>query len=231
MFHVLLQTYNAGMQKEWTSRDIFFLLDKSSDKILEACNPYLAYPVLQQQRSESIQLAGTVKFPLLVAFGKLLLEIALGRFVEDSELRMRRDVALLAIIDEQQQHYEMDTVPEGYFNAMTNCLNANFNDNYDEDEDEEGWEGLSEEEEIRKVLFEGIQCLEKAREDLLPSFSRNQYVTNPNSPLELEYPSKDCVASLSRAPPARLSDTVSIGPSSKLSERPIDGDIPSAKKW
>ena len=119
-----LRIYHAGMQSEWTSRDIFFLFDLPNYKVLEAYNPYLAYSLLQQRGSENIELADSRKFSLLVAFGKLLLESALGRPVEDSEIHFRPDVALLAIVEEE--NYELSEIiwPK-YVDTITLCLEAN----------------------------------------------------------------------------------------------------------
>ncbi len=64
----------------------FLRFNSHDHKVLEAYNPYLAYS-LHRQRSGDAKPASSRKFPLLVAFGKILLEIALGRPVEDSELQ------------------------------------------------------------------------------------------------------------------------------------------------
>ncbi|CAG2005085.1 unnamed protein product [Fusarium graminearum] len=179
---------HAGMQNEWTSRDIFFLFDHSNYKVAEAYNPCLAYSLFQQQAFKNFKPENSRKFSLLVAFGKLLLEIALGRPVEDSELHSRADVALLTIVEEQSEELMNEATP-AYHEAMVICLEANQDDNYDDEDmdDMEDSEKLDEEGQCMEVLFTVVERLEKARTEF-PVLKRSQFDPrkSPNYPLELQ---------------------------------------------
>lgn len=187
--HALLRAYHVGMQDKWTTRDIFFLFDPSNNRVIEAYNPCLTHCIFQQEGPQNAELRGSRKFPLLIDLGKILLEVALGRPVQDSELLYRPDVGLLTIISDPDVEFElMENVGPSYVKAMNCCLEANRDDDIDdEEEDLECCDELDEEVQCRDVLLDVIEHLENARENDYPSLSSHQIFPqkNPNHPLEL----------------------------------------------
>ncbi|KAK2608930.1 hypothetical protein QQS21_002506 [Conoideocrella luteorostrata] len=186
--YALLRAYHVGIQDEWTTRDIFFLFDPSNNRVIEAYNPCLTHCIFQQEGPRNAELTGSRKFPLLIALGKILLEVALGRPVSDSELLCRPDVGLLTIISDPDVEFElMENVGPSYVKAMNRCLEANLDDDIDDEEGVEDCDELDEEVQCRDVLLDVIEHLENARQNDYPTLSNHQIFPqkNPNHPLEL----------------------------------------------
>lgn len=179
----LLRMYSAEMQsKEWTAENIFFLFDPLKQTVYEAYNPYLAYSLLQVQRSENVEPARPRKFSILISFAKLLLEIALERTL--GPFSRPRDIALLELVDGCEV---TDNVVKGYVDAVTVCLEANKrksdDDDEDEDEDEDNTvedQPLDEESQCRAVIFTVVGYLDEARTN---GFAGQK---DPNHPRQLK---------------------------------------------
>ncbi|KAI3547301.1 hypothetical protein CSPX01_03738 [Colletotrichum filicis] len=178
--HGLSRMYHGDMSTGWTSEDIFFLFNQDDCAINQAYNPFVPGSLSQQTPRRDSELAETRKFSLLVAFGKLLIEIALERILEESELCIsREDVALLTIIDSPEEAIA-EKVPVGYVDAIEACLQANQDDDYDEESDDD--EKPDEEHQIREVLASVVESLEDSR----AAFRQKAGFNNPNFPKDLK---------------------------------------------
>lgn len=184
--YTLSRMYHDEISSGWTSQDILFLFNQDDCVINQAYNPYVLYSLSQPTHYGDSELASTRKFSLLIALGKLLIEIALERILEDCDLDFypRADVALLAIIEEQEEEI-VENVPSGYVEAIEACLQANRNDDYDEESDD--GEELDEEIQIQEVLKSVIENLEKSRTVFLgKKLEQKPEYNNPNFPKELK---------------------------------------------
>ncbi|WQF77071.1 Putative peptidase S8/S53 domain, peptidase S8, subtilisin, Ser-active [Colletotrichum destructivum] len=179
----LSRMYHGGIRTEWTSQDILFLFNQDKGAVSQAYNPYVPYSLSQQTHYTDSESTGIRKFSLLIAFGKLLIEIALGRILEESELSdyPRADVALWAIIDDPKEEIRA-IVPFGYVEAIEECLQANRDDDYDEESDD--GEGLDEELQILGVLTSVIENLENSRTRFLGNERKQNPEFDPNFPKE-----------------------------------------------
>ncbi|KAG7291109.1 hypothetical protein NEMBOFW57_001119 [Staphylotrichum longicolle] len=163
-----------------------FLSESCDTKIIEAYNPYFTCP-LEQSGTDP-----TKKYSQLVKFGELLLEIALGQPVEGlprhAELRSRDGLnraTLLTIIRERDQEL-VENIPQGYHNAMVECVKAKLQDDIDNG-DSEVLDQASEEHRCKGVLINAIQDLEEAWGELgAQSRVRNAPWKNPNHNLEVK---------------------------------------------
>ena len=93
----LLRMYSVDMQcKQWAAGEIYFLFAPQEGTVYEAYNPYIACSLLRLQLSEGANSGiPKKKFPILISFGKLLLEISLERTVGPFSRRL--DIALLEL--------------------------------------------------------------------------------------------------------------------------------------
>ena len=193
--HGLLRIYRSGVQSpswEWTTRDIYFLVCNTKDIIYEAYNPYVAHSLSLQHRNDGEkdgQLAGSIKFSILISFAKLLLEIALGRSL--GPFGRRLDVALLELADESDLQLT-ENVGQRYIDAILVCLESNYDDDDDDDDDddeeEEGAGKRDEETQCRHVILAAVRALEDARNKGFPARkdARKDPRRDPNYPYRLE---------------------------------------------
>ncbi|KAH7317058.1 peptidase S8/S53 domain-containing protein [Stachybotrys elegans] len=164
---MLLRMYGAGMDGcSWSAEDLFFLCDSSQQTAYEIYNPYLNYSLTGT--GKPIAATPPDKFPILVAFARLLLEIARGKILGPLERSPDRPHnALRAELDRDEICEEM---VEEYVNAIKSCLKAKKNDK----------DANGEEEECRAVIREVVVCLEGAW--------RTRYAVrrDPNTPKEFK---------------------------------------------
>lgn len=188
--HALLRMYHAGMQnRQWTAGDIYFLCDIPERKVYEAYNPYLAHSLTGPEGLESPNISTAIKFPILVYFAQILLEIALEKSLGD--LGPHPHVALREVVDEND--VELFEMGSSYRDAAMACLEANCLDFDDEDSDDSdsGQDAPNDNDEwrCREVFFEVVSHLEDARR---PSStyrtSRKDPRKNPNYAYELSVP-------------------------------------------
>ncbi|KAM5378794.1 hypothetical protein ACJZ2D_004267 [Fusarium nematophilum] len=147
---MLLRMYGMGMDGcAWSAEDLFFLFESSQQTAYEIYNPYLDYSITGTGRA--IGPTSPRKFPILIAFAKLLLEIACGKVLGPFERRPDRpEISLLA---ELEKGTVTEDVVAAYVYAIRKCLKANK----DDDED-----AGSEEEQCRAVIREAVADLEEA---------------------------------------------------------------------
>ncbi|KAH0429776.1 hypothetical protein CcaCcLH18_08199 [Colletotrichum camelliae] len=180
--------YHGAKSSVWTSKSVFFLLMGS--RIIEAYNPYVPFQLALDPVSESIELAHTLKFPVLVAFGRLLLEIALGRPIQDAELNELCSVTVVSldIIMTQQDEEIRNNVTKGYCKAMTKCLQSNRDDDYDDSDAEESEkeDADAEDHHLEEVIVSVIEHLERDRDEFPKFDNHNSDWEQPNFPMVLE---------------------------------------------
>jgi hypothetical protein len=149
----LLRMYSSDMAiQEITAKDIYFLFNPTDGMVFEGHNPYLTCslvlprdhekgdvegpekhydPFEVEKRKDS---SGPIKLPMLVSFGELLMEIALGRKMGPYDCRA--DIALLAEID--PKHYTgqiVKMVGKPYVDVIIQCLKTSQIDVFDSDSD------------------------------------------------------------------------------------------------
>lgn len=203
--HALLRMYHAGMRnRQWSARDIYFLCDAPEGKIYEAYNPYLAHSLTGPVGFENPNISTTIKFPILVYFAQILLEIALEKPLGD--LGPHPHVALRQVVYESE--VELFGMGPSYTDAAMACLEANCPDFDDEDEEDSdgsdsGQDDPKDDDErrCREILFEVVSHLEDARK---PSSTyrkpRKDPRNNPNYAYELSVPRVTQSRYISRIP-------------------------------
>lgn len=141
---MLLRMYDTGMNScAWSAEDLFYLFESHKETAHEMYNPYLNYSLTCTGKSFSP--TSPRKFPVLIAFAKLLLEIACGKILGPFERRPDRpEISLLA---ELEKDTVTQSVVAAYVYAIRKCLKANR----DDDEDAE-----SEENQCRAVIQEAV---------------------------------------------------------------------------
>ncbi|KAM0429963.1 hypothetical protein ACHAPT_005967 [Fusarium lateritium] len=143
----LLQTYRVDMQWKWEPEDIFFLYNEKEKRIYELNYPYVASGFLSDQK-----LARTNnRFPVLIYFTKLLLEIGLGELFVPQRRRFDIDLA-----DRVQSNDAKDSLMQGFSDAIMECLQATNPSHMNNPTDEET--------QCRKVIFDLVSRLKKARD-------------------------------------------------------------------
>ncbi|KAJ4176206.1 hypothetical protein NW767_015523 [Fusarium falciforme] len=149
---MLLRLYSAETKGcQWTAKDIYFLFDSFEGTAYEAYNPYLAYSLLRTTRYGNTTPTSSRKFPILVEFAQLLLEIASGRNLGPFERRPERpDISLL---EELERDSVVQSILAGYVHAVRKCLKANR-------DNDEGAE--SEEMQCKAVIRDAVADLEEA---------------------------------------------------------------------
>lgn len=167
----LLRMYSVDIQsKEWAAGDIYFLFDSQEETVYEAYNPYIACSLRRLQLSKGANSGiPKKKFPILISFGKLLLEIALEKKV--GPFNRRLDIALL---DLAKQDEVTEKVIDSYVKAIKECIKANKANDKEADKDEE-------EDQCRGVIVSAVFLLEKARTGFDPDARKD-----PNRPLRFK---------------------------------------------
>ncbi|RSL88381.1 hypothetical protein CEP51_001718 [Fusarium floridanum] len=164
----LLQTYNSEMkQREWGPGDIYFLYNPEDGTIHEPDHPYVAATFFSDRQPVEIK----DKFPVLVHFAKLLLEIGLGQLFVPKRVRLDVELIQWAQSDEAKE-----SLTQGYLEAVQECLRATKSKSRDDPTDEET--------QCRKIIFSLVSHLDKARHNyrsLDPK--RTQQVSMPDSKL------------------------------------------------
>ncbi|KAB5536167.1 hypothetical protein GE09DRAFT_1141615 [Coniochaeta sp. 2T2.1] len=210
----LLRMYSGDMTiPEMTAKDIYFLFNESDSMVSEGYNPYWACTLVSPRDHEKSDVEGpekhddtfesekrkdsgnSIKFPMLLSFGELLMEIALGRKMGPYDCRV--DIALLAEID--PKHYTgqvVKMVGKPYVDVIIQCLLANQTDVFDSDSDSgSDWDHDTDasdsrkpnrqdrEEEVRKkrkeaeerlcrdIILAAVASLEEARTILAPKIN------------------------------------------------------------
>ena len=167
---MLLRTYDTGMDGcAWSAEDLFFLFESCQQTAHEIYNPYLSYSLTGH--GKTIGTTSPRKFPILVAFAKLLLEIACGKILGPFVRRPDRpEISLLA---ELKKGSVAEEVVAEYVRAIEKCLRANR---------EDGDDAKSEEDQCRAVIRDAVADLEEAWS--------TAYATkgDPNQPKELKVP-------------------------------------------
>jgi len=164
--HTLLRTYSTYMQqREWSSEDVYFLYEPESGIIHEAYNPYIAFTLLRPGTPGQERIRIPKKFPILLSFAKLLLEIGLGKAIVPVR---RLDVHLMTCAKSDETTRDLVT---GHFKAIMACLEAK------KDQDEE--DSVDEETQCRQVIYDVVDYLDKAREACLG--------LDPNHRREIEF--------------------------------------------
>jgi hypothetical protein len=140
--------------QELKANNIYFLFDPSNSMASEGYNPYLACslvlprdhekshveesekhvdPFESEKREDSIN-SDSIKFPVLVSFGELLMEIAMGRKMGPYGVRV--DIDLLVQIDAKHDaEVVVQTVGTPYVEVIKWCLEANQTNDFDSESD------------------------------------------------------------------------------------------------
>lgn len=149
----LLRVHSCDLTlREMRAKDIFFLYNPSDGMVSDGYNPYLACSLIPPtnhsddgiwqddklgsalgDKKQDDTRAG-LKFPVLVSFAELLMEIALGRKMGPYDCRV--DIALLGEID--PKHYTGEVVKmvgKPYVDVIIRCLMTNQSHIYDSDSD------------------------------------------------------------------------------------------------
>ncbi|KAF5246036.1 hypothetical protein FAUST_1447 [Fusarium austroamericanum] len=142
----LLRIYSAEMQQEWGPEDIYFLYNSKERTIHEPDYPYVTSTFLSDRPPVKIK----NRFPVLIHFAKLLLEIGLGQLFVPKRLRF--DIELM---EWAQSDDAKESLVQGHFNAVMECLQAKKTGRMDDPMDEET--------QCRKVLFNLVSHLNEAR--------------------------------------------------------------------
>ncbi|KAL6364637.1 hypothetical protein LRP88_00607 [Fusarium phalaenopsidis] len=143
----LLRIYSVDMQQqEWGPGDIYFLYDPKESIICEKYYPYVTSTFLSDRRPVEIK----NRFPVLIHFAKLLLEIGLGQLFIPKRLRF--DIELM---EWAQSDDAKESLMQGHFDAVMECLQAKKPRRIDDP--------MNEETQCRKVLFNLVSHLNKAR--------------------------------------------------------------------
>ncbi|WAO84616.1 Subtilisin-like protein [Fusarium falciforme] len=147
---MLLRTYGTGIDGcAWSAEDLFFLFESGQETAYQIYNPYLNYSLASE--GSTVSPISPRKFPILIDFAKLLLEIACGKTLGPFKRRPDRpDISLLAEVEKDSV---TEAVVAAYVHAIKKCLKANK----DDDEDAE-----SEEEQCRAVIRDAVADLEGA---------------------------------------------------------------------
>ncbi|KJZ70855.1 hypothetical protein HIM_09769 [Hirsutella minnesotensis 3608] len=180
--HALRRMYSGDMTiREMTAKDIYFLFDPSNGMVSEGYNPYLACSLVLPRGHEKSDVedpekhgdpfesekrknyGNSIKFPMLVSFGELLMEIALGRKMGPYDCRV--DIALLAEID--PKHYTgpvVKMVGKPYVDVIIECLSANQTDVFDSDSDSD-WDHDSDANDSRNPNGQDTEEVRKKRKE------------------------------------------------------------------
>ncbi|KAM0425638.1 hypothetical protein ACHAPT_009170 [Fusarium lateritium] len=181
----LLRMYGMGMDGcAWSVEDLFFLFEPSQQTAYEIYNPYLNYSLTGT--GKPLGPTSSRKFPVLIAFAKLLMEIACGKILGPFE--RRPDISLLA---ELQKGTVTEEVVAAYVYAIKKCLKANKDDDEDVEIDEQ----------CRTVIRDVVRDLEMAWSSAYATKS------DPNKPKTLKVP-RDV---LERQAPSRQSGSAKSG--------------------
>ncbi|RSL50326.1 hypothetical protein CEP54_011989 [Fusarium duplospermum] len=135
--------------------------------IHEPDHPYVASTFFSDRQPVEIK----DKFPILIHFAKLLLEIGLGQLFVSKRLRLDVELIRWAQSDEAKE-----SLTQGYLEAVLECLRATKSRNWDDPMDEEI--------QCRKIMLSLVSHLDKARHNyrsLDPK--RTQQVSMPDSTL------------------------------------------------
>ncbi|KAJ4217086.1 hypothetical protein NW759_009034 [Fusarium solani] len=147
---MLLRTFDTGMNGcSWSAEDLFFLFESDQETAHQIYNPYLNYSLTSEVTN--ICPSSPRKFPILIAFAKLLLEIACGKIL--GPFKRRPDRPDISLLTEVEKDSVTEDVVAAYVHAVKMCLKANK----DDDEDAE-----SEEEQCRAVIRDAVADLEGA---------------------------------------------------------------------
>lgn len=144
--------------RKMRAKEIFFLSNPVTHKVHDGHNPYLACSLvsLSNQQNDEIKQHGklrepprdekwrengiSLKFPILVAFAELLMEIALGRKMGPYDCRV--DIALLEEIGPNDYSGEITMmVGKDYVDVIIQCLEASQGYTYDIDSDSDPQSG------------------------------------------------------------------------------------------
>ncbi|RSM15114.1 hypothetical protein CDV31_005195 [Fusarium ambrosium] len=137
--------FNANNQKR-IEGDIYFLYNPEDGTIHEPDHPYVASTFFSDRQPVEMK----DKFPVLIHFAKLLLEIGLGQLFVPK--RVRLDVEL---IQWAQSDQAKESLTQGYLEAVLECLRATKSRSRGDPMDEET--------QCRKVIFSLVSHLDKAR--------------------------------------------------------------------
>ena len=118
--------------------------------VYEAYNPYIASTVLRTDTPDQNQVRIPKRFPILLSFAKLLLEIELGRIVVPTGRRL--DVDLIACAKSEDFARIASTA---YNNAVMTCLTAK--------KDEDGEDAIDDEIQCRQFISKVVNYLKDAR--------------------------------------------------------------------
>ncbi|KAL1848858.1 hypothetical protein Daus18300_013470 [Diaporthe australafricana] len=149
----LLRVHSGDLTlQEMKAKDIFFLYNPNNGTVSDWHDPYLAcslVPPPNQQKNgigrpdkaegplrdaNQNDTGIALKFPMLVSFAELLMEIALGRKMGPYDCRV--DIALLAQIDPKDYTGEVvRMVGKDYVDVIIQCLVTSQSDAYDSDSD------------------------------------------------------------------------------------------------
>jgi hypothetical protein len=142
----LLQIYGADMQQqEWGPEDIYFLHNPNEGTIHEPNYPFVASTFLSNRAPSEIK----NRFPVLIHFAKLLLEIGLGQLFVPRRSRLEFELMKWAQSAEANQ-----SLIGSYLDAVMECLQAKKPRHMDDHMDEETL--------CRKVIFNLVTHLKKA---------------------------------------------------------------------
>lgn len=142
----LLQIYSADMQQqEWGPGDIYFLHNPTEGTIHEPDYPFVASTFLSNRTPSEIK----NRFPVLIHFAKLLLEIGLGQLFLPRRSRLEFQLMKWAQSAEANQ-----SLIGSYLDAVMECLQAKKPRHMDDPIDEET--------QCRKVIFNLVSHLKKA---------------------------------------------------------------------
>lgn len=148
----LLQIYSADMQQqEWEPGDIYFLHNPNEGTIHEPDNPFVASTFLSNRTPIEIK----NRFPVLIHFAKLLLEIGMGQLFVPRRSRLEFELMKWAQSAEANQ-----SLIGSYLDAVMECLQAKKPRQMDDPMDEET--------QCRKVIFNLVSHLKKVRHSYLP---------------------------------------------------------------
>ncbi|KAK2592385.1 hypothetical protein QQS21_009904 [Conoideocrella luteorostrata] len=175
--YTLLHAYLVGTPEEWTTRDILFLFDSSNNEIMEVYNPFLTFPLHQQQKPKP---SDAVKFPLLTSLGRAILEIGLGHIVADLELGSDINHRLSAIMTNMQiKRLVIKNTGSLYYEALKCCLNISLHD----------IEGPGKPDEETTCLDALRSVIDNLEENRKADFSSDPFdLSKPNCPREIFVP-------------------------------------------
>ncbi|KAF4992964.1 hypothetical protein FDECE_13548 [Fusarium decemcellulare] len=119
----LLQLYSSPwMQRDWNSKQLYFMHDADKNRVCNIHQPYI--PCLLSETVYKPDIEDKVhKYPFILSFGKLLLELEKGEAIRTTETTKNGTPSLLRTLKFRfKERCDEDQLSEDYARAIAGCL-------------------------------------------------------------------------------------------------------------